>query len=284
MREMIVDREVIRWGIKALAGVIAVGTFGLLGILVLCWQPKRLLLTAYGELQQFFREKRRGLLDYQKLEEYLKRNGADFHFGKWINPVSFTAVRLLLGGTGIFLGAIVGYVQGFALAFLLFWLPDGMLLWMNSRDNERMLPEIKLVYHAISMQIRAGVYVTDALAECYGSVKDVRLRTALLSLSGEIALKADVEDALERFQTRFDNRYVDSLCITMLQAMESGQAVDLLSDIAEQIKDMETALMNKKKNGLDRNITFYQLGILSAVLIVVLYACVTQMFAAAMSF
>lgn len=124
----------------------------------------------------------------------------------------------------------------------------------------------------------------DAMAECYTSVRDKRLKQGLLSLSGEIAMKADAQKALEKFQDKFDNRYVDSLCITVLQALESGQAVELLVDIAEQMKDMEAGIMSRKKAGLDRSITIYQLGILTAILAVVLYACITHMFSAAISF
>lgn len=97
-------------------------------------------------------------------------------------------------------------------------------------------------------------------------------------------MKSDVDSALEKLQGKFDNRYIDTLCITILQALESGQAVDVLNDIAEQIKDMEAALLDKKKTNMDRSITFYQLGILTAILIVVIYTCVTHMFAAAAGF
>ena len=144
-----------------------------------------------------------------------------------------------------------------------------------------MLPELRLVYHAMEIQIRAGVYVTDALAECYNCVQERRLRQAFLELAGDIVVKADIYDSLERFQGRFDNRYIDALCITILQALESGQAVELLNDLSEQIKDMELTVLERKKGALDRSITFYHLGILAAVLGVVLYTCITQMFTAA---
>lgn len=89
--------------------------------------------------------------------------------------------------------------------------------------------------------------MTDALAECYGSVQEQRLRAALLDLAGDIVMKADIYEALDRFQNRFDNRYVDSLCITILQALESGQALALLGDISEQIKDMEETVLERKR-------------------------------------
>ncbi len=157
-------------------------------------------------------------------------------------------------------------------------------MYLNGRDNEKLLPELKLVYHALEIQIRAGVYVTDALAECYGSVQQERLRSALLELAGDIVMKADIYEALDRFQGKFDNRYIDSLCITILQALESGQALELLGDIGEQIKDMEETVLERKKAALDRSITFYQLGVLAVVLGIALYACVTYMFGAAAGF
>lgn len=97
-------------------------------------------------------------------------------------------------------------------------------------------------------------------------------------------MKADIYEALDRFQNRFDNRYVDSLCITILQALESGQALALLGDISEQIKDMEETVLERRKGALDRSITFYQLGVLTIVLGIALYACTTYLFGAAANF
>ena len=161
---------------------------------------------------------------------------------------------------------------------------DVPCLYLNSRDNLRMLPDLKHMYHSLEIQTRAGVFVTDALAELYGSVHEKRLKQALLELAGDLVMRSDLGQALEKFQGKFDNRYVDSLCMIILQAMESGQSVDLLSDLSEQIKDMEASVLSQKKEALDRSVTFYQLGILVAVMGVVLYACVTQMFAAATQF
>ena len=242
------------------------------------------MLEACEQVGIRLKKSKNGILDYEKLREFLEQNGAVYHFGSWINPISYTVLRLLSAFAGLFLGTCYALWAGILLMVLLFLLPDVMLGILNGRDNEAMLSELKLVYHAIAIQIRAGVHVTDALTECYGSVKHIRLKTALFTLSGEIAAKSDVEEALEQFQNKFNNRYVDALCMTVLQTLESGQAVDLLSDIGEQMKDMETALMNRRKSNLDRSVTFYQLCILSEILAVVLYACVVHMLTAAITF
>lgn len=242
------------------------------------YQPHKIILHTYQEIRQYTKHNKWIMLNYQKINTYLRQNGASFHFGSWINPIRFMAIRFIVAGMGLLIGIDKGVLLGIGFGFFFYYMPIILLKYMNNKDNENLLPEIKLVYNALAMQIRAGVYVTDALSECYGSVREKRLRTALLSLSGDIVMKANIDDALERFQDSFDNSYIDSLCITIQQAMESGQAVELLADIGEQIKDMEAMVLNRKKGALDRSITFYQLGILAAVMAVVLYSCITHVF------
>ncbi|MCH5341571.1 MAG: hypothetical protein J1E01_08885 [Acetatifactor sp.] len=259
----------------------AVLVFALFHILRREYHPERLVLTTWREIAGFIRKKERESGWYRNTQQWLDKNGAAFHYGSWVEPGRYLALRTVLALLGLAAVGSMNLEGGVVAAVLLFFLPGWLLLYLNGRDNERLLPELKLVYHALEIQIRAGVYVTDALAECYGSVRERRLREALLALAGDIVMKADIFDALERFQGKFDNRYVDALCITVLQALESGQALELLGDIGEQVKDMEGAVLERRKGALDRSITFYQLGILAVVLGVALYACVMYMFGAA---
>lgn len=270
-------------GLKIVSIVIAVLVFILLVVLS-HRHPPQLVLTAYEELIGFVRERNRNSGWYRRTDAWLQKNGASFHYGKWLNPTVYLALKIILAFAGMLVLSGLGWGYGMLLATVLFFLPGWMLTYLNRKDNLLLLPEIKLVYHSLEMQIKAGVYMMDAMAECYGGVREKRLRQALLELTGDIVMKADIYEALERFQGKFDNRYIDSLCITLLQALESGQAVELLGDISEQIKDMETVVLERKKGALDRSITFYQLGVLAAVMGVVLYACITNMYAAAVTF
>lgn len=273
----------IMWRLKIVAGVTALLLFLLLVRLSHQHSVQR-ILRACEELSGMLKEKERESTWYQRSMRWLNRNGAAFHYGRWINPMRFLVLRIVLASFGLLIGGEFSVGYAVLMGGLLYWLPGWLLVYLNRQDNVRFLPEIKLIYHALEIQIRAGVYVTDALAECYGSVTERRLQSALLDLAGDIVVKADIFGALERFQEKFDNRYIDSLCITILQACESGQAVELLGDIGEQLKDMEAVVMNRKKSSLDRSVTFYQLAILGAVLVVVIYACVSHMFQAASGF
>lgn len=241
---------------------------------------KGVVLRAYENVCMRAKNSPKDIFDYERWENYLRIHGASYYYGSWINPVTYMALCIITGLLGLAVGYSSGLMLGLLCALLGVFLPGILLQYLDKRDNERMLVELDLVYSALSIQIRAGVYITDALAECYGSVTHVRLRDALQNLSGDIVMKADLDQALERFQGWFRNRYIDSLCITILQATESGQAVELLGDIAEQIKDMEITLQHKKKEQLNRSATFYQLGIFALILVLVLYACVAHMFSA----
>jgi pilus assembly protein TadC len=244
----------------------------------------RKVLSAYKELSGMVKVRGQNTSWYANTESMLKRSGADFHFMRNMNPGTYLAVRILCAVTGFFVGCTFSVMSGFILMAVMWIFPVIIINSANKKDNEEMLSDIKLVYNSLSMQIKAGINMSDALLECYSCVRGKRLKKALMDLSSDIVMKSDIFNALEEFQKKFDNRYIDSLCITILQALESGQAVELLNDISEQIKDMETSVMEQKKGKLDRSITFYQLGILSAVLIVVLYACVSYMFTKALSF
>ena len=226
----------------------------------------------------------RELAWYQRTELWLERNGVKYHLGIKVAPMTYLAFRIGLAAALFVVFWMLAPAYGVLAGGIGFFLPTVLVLYMNRKDNLRMLPELKLMYHSLEIQTRAGVYVTDTLAELYGSVWERRLKQALLELAGDLVMRADLGEALERFQKKFDNRYIDSLCMIILQATESGQAVDLLGDLSEQIKDMEAAVLGQKKEALDRSVTFYQLGILVAVMGLVLYACVTQMFTAATSF
>ncbi|MCR5756092.1 MAG: type II secretion system F family protein [Acetatifactor sp.] len=256
------------------AGILVLLILGLLS----CRITPEIILRTYEELSGLLRAKGKSAGWYEQRAGWLKKNGASAHFGKWVNPVKYLAMQIMLFCTGF--AGVLKISTGMAVIFggILFWLPEVMLIYLNKRDNEKLLGEIKLVYQSLEIQIGAGIYVTDALAECHGCVQNLRLSEALLELAGDIVMKADIYDALNSFQSKFDNRYIDALCITILQALESGQALELLRDISEQIRDMEGTMMEKKKGALDRKITFYQLGVLTVVMGVVIYACITHMY------
>lgn len=230
------------------------------------------------------RKARSKSMPYIRMESWLKKSGASYHIGKAAEPVRLVSVCMVMGMAGFLAGMSISAGCGIAMGIMLSLLLPVTIPVLNRSDNRKMLPDIRLIYHSIGVQIKSGVYVTDALAECSSSVKSKRLRDALSGFYAEMIMKSDIYVSLERFRASFDNRYIDSLCMTVVQAMESGQALELLSDITEQIRDMEKEVFESRKAGLDRMLTLSQLLVLGAVLGTALYTCIIYMLGKAVGF
>ena len=232
---------------------------------------RKVILSAYDNILMT----KKGFID---LNSFLQKNGALYHYGKWINPGIFIIITFLITLSCFMVGSYYGMFVGIIAACIGSGVSALLLDYLTQQDNLYLLEDLNLIYGALSLQIKAGVFITDALTECFSSVKNRRLQDGLRDLASEIVMNNDIEEGLIKLQSKFNNYYIDSLCITILQALDSGQAIELLKDIAEQIKDLEMINQSMKKEKLNRNITFYQLGIFAIVLIIVLYACFTKIF------
>lgn len=269
-------KDMIEAAIHILPVIIALLTFLVMIYFGRTYHPMRALQKTYIRIDGLLHKKKR-FFDYQETNLFLLAHGAAEHFGKWCDPVKYLAIRLCVAAMGFIVGiryhpflACVGVVIGYQI-------PAIMLLYLNNKDNDKMTPQIQTLYSLLQVQIHAGVPMTDALAESYQSFPEGRLKSALQEFSSALYL-GSFDRALEDFNHKFDNGFIDSLCVILLQARESGQAMDLLRDISKQIIDMQGALQIKKKERLNQLTTFCLMGILAAMLGVVLYAFITQMY------
>ena len=47
----------------------------------------------------------------------------------------------------------------------------------------------------------------------------------------KIVIKNDIESAVIEFNKCFENSYIDTLCVTIKQSLESGKSVQILEDL-----------------------------------------------------
>lgn len=232
------ERQIL-WMLKVLPVVSAVLVILLFYALRSAYHPEQLILKTDKELAGLLKKGKGKSIWYQRTENWLHKYGAPFYYGQNISPLRFLAMRLNIALCGLMIISGIDICWGLVVMAGLFYLPVALLFFLNLRDNGRMFPELKQVCHTLKIQIQAGVYVTDALFECHAGVRERRLAKALFDMAEDIVTKSDICEALNRFQCSFNNRYIDSLCSAVLQALESGQMSALLDDISEQIKDME---------------------------------------------
>lgn len=276
------ELEQIRTVIKCACAAASLLVFFLIITISLRFHPGQAAVKIYDRINSRLKERKKSrLFNYEKIQKFLLANGAEQHYGRRMEPIKFIAVKSI-AAAGVFCVLLrLHWIMAAAGILIGYQIPDMLLAYLNKQDNFKMLPQIQTMYSTLTVQIKAGVYVTDALSECYRGLPKGRIRKALEELSGELYMKSTFDEAVNHFNGKFSNAFIDSLCIILLQAQESGQAVQLLSDITEQVKDMQSALLIRKKEQLDRRSTFCILGIVAAALAVIMYACIMSVLSAA---
>lgn len=205
-----------------------------------------------------------------KTEEYIVRNGISYMF-PWMNAYLFYGIR---AGAGMLLGSIAWFANVYLIIPAVitgYMLPKVLFNLSNNSDNDSMLNDIECIYDIMRIQARAGVYIQDSLMDCYMSAKNARLKSALLELCNSISASSTLEEELEKFRLKFNNRHIDVLCIILGQAQTTGKSVQILSDMSDQIRQVRHMASLKEKGRLERKIEVLELLIFVGILVIGIY-------------
>lgn len=223
--------------------------------------------------------------NFDGIQKFLNTKGATYLFGEMATPVTFMIVKilifLLLFMVGMSLG---GALPGALIGIAGFFVPDILLTISNSADNDAMLSDIKCIYDTLRIQTKAGVFLSASLCECYLAVKNRRLKSALLELTNDISTRRDIDDALERFNEKFDCGQIDIFCIVIRQSMESGRSVKVLEDLSLQMNDLQHAINMKEKEALERKVQIIELLIFIGLLAVTVYSLGVEVMSSVLTF
>lgn len=234
---------------------------------------------------RILKKSKMSFLNFDSIQRFLKSKGAVYLFGDTATPVTFVTVKVLLLLLLFLMGASIGGIfPGMFFGMVGFFLPDILLTISNSADNDAMLEDIKCIYDTLRIQTKAGVYLSASLCECYLAVKNRRLKSALLELTNDISTRHEIEDALERFNEKFDCSQIDIFCIVIRQSMESGRSVKVLEDLSLQMNDLQHAINLKEKEALDRKVQIIELLIFVGLLAVTIFSLGMEVISSILTF
>ena len=172
----------------------------------------------------------KGYFSYERIEKYLNQMGVNDMFDSEVSPSSFILVKIFMALVLSLVGIKEGiFILTIGLALLGFFIPDIFINLSNNEDNDKILIDLKKVYDTLRIQTKAGVFLTSSIAECYLVAENRRLKKALLELNNKIIAKNDIETAIEEFNAKFKNSYIDTFCIVIKQSLESGKTVQILN-------------------------------------------------------
>lgn len=220
------------------------------------------------------KENEKGYFSYERIEQYLKKNGSPLN----LTPYSFIQYKVILSVLtlfaitkefNIFFG-LIGSIIGF---FLL----DILIDISNSSDNDKIISDLSNIYDSLRIQTKAGVFITNALGECYLIAENKRLKKALSELNAELILNKNLERGIEEFNSKFNNNHIDLFCMTILQSAKSGKASETLSDLSEQIKEIDKSISSQKKNKISRKNTLIEMLIFIDILAILLFSVFNEL-------
>lgn len=215
---------------------------------------------------------------YNETKLFLSQYGANYMMGRPVAPEEYTLLNLFFALIFSLLGmlnfGLLGMILG---AFIGFHILKWLLLISNKSDNEKILFDMKVIYDTLKIKTEGGMFLTAALQECYKNARNRRLKEALLEMHNEIITKSNVTDAVEKFNLKFKNKYIDTFCIIIKQSLESGKTVEILKDMSEQLAEMQQTINLKAKNKLDAQIQAIQLLIYVAILVLCIYGLMMSM-------
>lgn len=214
--------------------------------------------------------------NYDYMDAFINKYGVNFMI-KGITPVGYVALKLVASVFVMLVTMHENVVLGLAFGPACYYILDFIFIESNKSDNKLMLEDIKNVYDTLRIQIKAGVYITSVLTDCYLVVKNKRLKKAFLELTSDIAAKNDLEESLDRFTYKFDNQYIDNLATVIKQSMTTGQAGKMFDDIKGQINDIENAMVEAEKQRINAQILTVQALMYVAILVSTVYLCLGQL-------
>jgi len=209
---------------------------------------------------------------YLKIRKFLSESGADYMAGAEINPFLYDFVNLMTATASAFCAGKIlsiwavlpGFIAGFKLT-------KTLLTVSNKRDNKAIMSDIKAMYDTLLIKTEAGMFFSESLPECYKSVSNKRLKDALIRMNSEIAVHNDISSAINNFQAKFRSEYIDTFCIIVRQALESGQTLQILNDMSSQLNDIQRAVNEQKKAKMERDVMTVQLLVYAVMIIIIVY-------------
>lgn len=251
------------------------------------WAKRAISLNdrAHKNIEGKLKTSNKKYFSYDRIDTMLHAKGIYYMLNGEINPVTFmvlkVAIALIFGMVGF---SIIGWIGTIIAGVLGFFILDILINLSNESDNEDMLMDIKRIFDTLKIQTKGSVHLSNALLECYMVVSNKRLKKELQKLSSYILATNDVPTAVKNFNAQFQNQYIDSLCMTLLQAQDNGKSVQLLDDLSKQIANMQTALNIKEKDRIERKTQFYEILIFAGLIAFCVYALATNLMTSLLTF
>lgn len=220
------------------------------------------------------RQSRRRGIHYETVGKFMNSTGIIGAFGGGITPFHYIGFKGAMALFWAFLGMRLHILCAVPFGILGFRVPDVIAARSNHRDNENMMEDIKNLYDILYIQTRSGEHITTVLSDSYLYVKNKRLKRGLQEMSSMISGRHDIEEAILKFQAKFENDYINALVISILQSLKTGRSSQMFEDMSRQIEGIDRAIVIREKQNIQNTVLLFQVLVYLAIIVTVVYLTV----------
>ena len=232
-----------------------------------------LSLSLYQKLNIYLGGVKEGYFSYERIRKYLKKTGNTYN----LTPLGYITLKLLIPAIFLFLFIIIGnaYIPGIILAILGYFILDILIKQRDKKDMKAIKFELRDIYDSLKMQITAGVFIGDALKECYLIASNKRFKNSLAILSAEIALNNNIDAALDNFLESFNSEEIKNFVLSIKQSLKTNKIKEQLEDQSEQINEMNLIVLQDATKKINDKVTVIQLLVFAGIFVATFYFCLT---------
>lgn len=197
---------------------------------------------------------------YDEIDSLLTHKGYKYYYSN-MQPYEYISTKIyssifctiigvlvasIIYSTGIVIGGIIGGIIGYNLL-------DMYTNHLDKKDNDKIADDVRIILAAMRVQGSANIYITDILQECYYEIQNKRLKAALLEFTGDIRAKKDIGYTVDLFGNKFNNKYIDSLCVVVKQQLKSGKSENMIEYINKQMLSMQKEMIVRDKRLVEQD-------------------------------
>lgn len=230
----------------------------------------------HAKIENVLHEPDSKYFNYDRLDRFLKQNGAGYVHWYFINPVNFIFIKILISlfTFGFLMLSRRHLLADVTIAVAVFFIPDLWISFKNMSDNKKMLDDIQRANETVKLYGEASGALYNAIFECYKFSENARLKKGLFELYAELQMTHSYELAVEHFLGKFNNSYLTAFAGNTLQAGTIGFNELLLEDMSRDMAELQREQNHNYKNRLKTRWSLLLTGMFVVMLLICIYGMI----------
>lgn len=213
---------------------------------------------------------------YSKKIKWLSQKGVMYAFKDYkLSVMKYNIIRFIVASC-INLVYVLLFTPNLIVMLIIqitgFFATDLYFLYKNRCDNKNIFSDIYKIYLIMSLNLNSNVFIVETIVKCSENIENRRLKRELLELSQNLSSKLySVEEALEKFKNRFDNKDISNLIILLKNYYLFGTNDNYIGDLMTNLVTVSKARAIEEQEDIENKGQMYLLLFFALIVAAIAY-------------